>query len=389
MPKLRTLLVVIVVAAAEWTGIACTSLDSPNDVAPAVDSGSDATVDAPDEGATRDARVEAASADGATLPDGALGCSPDGAPIITEFTITSTAGAGPTGIVLGPDGNIWFALDSAYGSTSAGTGDALGRMSPDGSSQASFTLPTSGSGPSELVVGPDGNIWFTELTAGQVGHIATDGTGAVEYPLSDAGSQPNGIAVGPDGKIWFTDLGTNSVGWIPVTGGAATEIPLPESDSLPAGILAGPDGNLWFTEQRGNRIAKIATTPGATPTEYTIPTLVNPHGLTFGPDGNVWYTEYGANDIGRMTLDGGFDEFTNGMHSWRIVVGPDGNLWFTEGDDVGRVTLTGAVSGWGTVTAWQLPTASANANCIAVGPDGTLWFTEQATDKIGRVTLCK
>ncbi len=401
--KARALVIAGVVAAAAGIGVACSSLKSPDDVADGARDASEATVDGPSEGgdgeAGREAGVDGAvdargdgaldsAADAATIPDAPADCSPLAPPTITEFAVTSTAGAGPSSIVLGPDGNMWFTLNAAFGSTNANTGNALGRISPDGSTQTSFALPTAGSGPADLVVGPDGNIWFTEFRVGQVGHIAPDGTGAVEYTLPATGSQPNGIAVGPDGKIWFTDLGANSVGWIPVTGGQATEIPLPEGNSFPAGILAGPDGDVWFAEQRGNRIAKIATTAGATPTEYTIPTTVNPHGLTFGPDGNVWFAEYGATGIGRMTLDGGFAEFPAGASSWRIVSGPDGNLWFTEN---GAASMIGRITPNGTVSAWPV-TANSSVTGIASGPHvtggATVWFTEQASDKIGRVTIC-
>jgi virginiamycin B lyase len=380
-PNLRALAAFVVASAAARAGLACTSLKPGSDVADATDAASDVTIDGPGEAAADS--TEEVFSDAATVPDAPDGClALDASPTFDEFSITSTSSAGPSGIVLGPDGNIWFALNLAYGSTTSNTGSAIGRMSPDGSSQASFNLPSSGCGPAEIIVGPDGNLWFTEFTAGQLGHIAPDGGAAVELPLP-AGSQPNGIAVGPDGNIWFTDRGNNAVGWISVDGGPATEIPLPEGNSLPAGILAGADHNVWFTEQRGNRIAKIATTAGSSPVEYTIPTTDNPHGFTFGPDGDVWFTEFGNNNIGRLATDGAFEEFPNGTWSWRIITGPDGNLWFTESDDIGRITPTGTVSGW------QVPSTNANVQDIAVGPTGTVWFTEWATDKIGRITVCE
>jgi streptogramin lyase len=400
-------------------GAACASLASPHDVAEQ-DSGSDASATdvmtkpdgdvgtdgtstpetSPPDAPTRDESMPDSSMPDAlaletstpdtsmpdtSRPDTSAGCMPLATPAIVEFAVQSTLSSGPAGIVLGSDGNIWFALGAAYGSMNAGTGSAIGRISPDGSSQTSFMLPTAGSGPAELVAGPDGNIWFTEFSVGQIGHIAPDGTGAVEYPLP-AGSKPNGIAVGPDGNMWFTDSGNNSVGWIAVTGGTVTEIPLPESDSLPAGIQAAPDGgDVWFSEQHGNRIAKIAAVPDAGPTEYTIPTTVNPHGFTFGPDGNIWFTEFGATGIGRMTPGATFTEFPVGATSWRIVAGADDNLWFTENaaSEIGRVTLGGAVS------AWPVPTGNSDVNGIAVGPNGTVWFTEFTSNKIGRVTICQ
>jgi len=58
-------------------------------------------------------------------------------------------------------------------------------------------------------------------------------------------SQLTNIAVGPDGALWFTELGANTIGRISTTG-VINEYPL-ASGSHPYGITAGPDGNLWFT----------------------------------------------------------------------------------------------------------------------------------------------
>ncbi len=122
------------------------------------------------------------------------------------------------------------------------------------------------------------------------------------------------------------------------------------------------------------------------PTEYTIPTTVNPHGLTIGPDGNVWFAEYGGTSVGQMALDGGLGGFPVGASSWQIVTGPDGNLWFPENGAsmIGRITPTG------TVSAWPV-TGNSNINGVAFGPHvnggNTVWFTEQASNKIGCVTI--
>jgi virginiamycin B lyase len=317
--------------------------------------------------------------------DASTGCTAAGTPVIDEFAVTSTLGAAPSGVVQGPDGNMWFALNAAPGGTGGNSGSAIGRISPDGQTQTSFALPTQGAGPAEMCVGPDGNLWFTEFGAGKIGRISPSGTNAVEIALPMPGAQPNGIAAGPDGNVWFTDSGANAIGWVSPTGTTPTEIPLPESNSLPAAIHAESDGNVWFSEQRGNRIAKIATTAGAMPVEYTIPTTVNPHGFTFGPDGNVWFTEFGNTDVGHISVTGGsFQDLSVGTTSWTIVTGPDDNLWFTENEvgNVGRVTVSG------TVTSFAVPTPGGNTTDIATGPNGTVWFTEQGNNKLGRVTVC-
>ena len=59
-----------------------------------------------------------------------------------------------------------------------------------------FPVPSAMSGPVAIVPGPDGALWFTELTANKIGRITTAGV-VTEYPIATANSQPDGIALGP------------------------------------------------------------------------------------------------------------------------------------------------------------------------------------------------
>ena len=53
-----------------------------------------------------------------------------------------------------------------------------------------------------------------------------------EFPIPTAGSAPYSITVGPDGALWFTENGANQIGRI-TTAGVITEFPLPNADSYP------------------------------------------------------------------------------------------------------------------------------------------------------------
>ncbi len=127
---------------------------------------------------------------------------------------------------------------------------------------------TPNSNPKSIVVGPDGNYWFTEPSAGKIGRLSTDGTALTEFALPDPSSSPQGIAAGPDGNLWFTETNANKVGRI-TTAGSITEFALPRGQG-PQGITAGPDGNLWFTESASGGIGRV-TTAGAV-TEFSLST---------------------------------------------------------------------------------------------------------------------
>lgn len=65
-----------------------------------------------------------------------------------------------------------------------------------------FPIPTHNSGPMEITTGLDGNLWFTENTAGRIGRITPTGT-ITEFSLSLSENGSSGITAGPGGTIWF------------------------------------------------------------------------------------------------------------------------------------------------------------------------------------------
>ena len=72
-----------------------------------------------------------------------------------------------------------------------------------------------------------------------------------EFTVPTAGSQP-GIAAGPDGNLWFTEITGNKIGRI-TPAGVITEFPIRRR--APPRHQPGPDGNLWFAEYRPSFMA--------------------------------------------------------------------------------------------------------------------------------------
>jgi streptogramin lyase len=184
--------------------------------------------------------------------------------VITEFPVP-TRSAGPTGITAGPDGNVWFTENSV---------NQIGRITPAGVI-TEFPVFSSSTGPTGITTGPDGNLWFTENRPGfssqgssfgltnQIGRITTAGVVTLfTIPTTDAG--PTDITTGPDGNLWFTEETAGQIGQI-TPAGVITEFPVPTSGSQPDGITLGPDNNLWFVEFAGNKIAQIVFQPTPAP----------------------------------------------------------------------------------------------------------------------------
>jgi streptogramin lyase len=96
------------------------------------------------------------------------------------------AGVLPSSIITGPDGNLWFA---EY------CGNALGRLTPEGTLTESF-IPTPSAGPEGIVVRPVDGLRIGRITpAGVVTLFRVPGDSA----------KPYGITSGPATSLWFVD----------------------------------------------------------------------------------------------------------------------------------------------------------------------------------------
>ena len=171
-----------------------------------------------------------------------------------------------------------------------------GGSPPPGSSPTTRTASING--PSKIVAGPDGALWFTNAargSGGSIGRITT--AGVVTSYTNSSVDQPHGITVGSDGALWFTNHGSNSIGRI-TTAGVITSYSGP-SIHAPQGITAGPDGALWFTNQQTETIGRITTT--GVISKFTGMTASG--AISAGADGALWFAD-GPHTIGRMTVHG-------------------------------------------------------------------------------------
>lgn len=173
-----------------------------------------------------------------------------GAVVVTEFALP-TANAAPTGLAYIPgDHNIlWIAESNASAvipfDTSALTfGTAVPTVTPNAD-------------PQQMILGPDGQIWFTEEHAAALGRVTATGA-MTEYPLAPAASA-YGLVIGNDNNLYFTDPANNAFGSFTVTSPtpAVKEYPFPTASSSPAFMVLAPDNLLYATETAGNNLAQI------------------------------------------------------------------------------------------------------------------------------------
>ena len=301
--------------------------------------------------------------------------------VITEFSSGMTANSHPTGITAGPDGNVWFTELSSLriGRVTTGVNPTITEFPGLASPAQPFLITT----------GPDNNLWFSENTGNRVGRITT-GVSPVITEFSSGitpGSVPQGIATGSDSTVWFTERCGKRIANISPSTGIVTEYATGMlSNSSPLTIAPGLAGTLWFTDIGSNAIGRITTGGGIMLFSTNLTASSQPWGITLGPDGNMWFTEFTGGKIGQITPAGVIKEFSSGMTAGAgphtITAGPDGNLWFTESNanKIGKITTTGAISEFATgISSGALP------YIITTGPDNNIWFTEYSGNRIGRL----
>jgi len=273
----------------------------------------------------------------------------------------------PHQLALGPDGNVWVAMD--------GVADNIARVRPDGTVD-SFTAAAISS-PIGIVAGPDGQLWVTE--SGAVAHFSPSDPASARR-VDIAGLAPNRIVVGSDGNLW--------------TGSGDSVVRIRTDERFDAfrptglvgarGIAAGSDGNLYVADFGGAQILGV-TTAGVAAGAY--PTGGNPQEVVAGPGGQMGFTNPTnvPQQIGRFsppdTSSVRTVDFATGTDPFGIVFADDGAYWIANRNDtLTRMTPAGAVT-----TLGGFPRGS-NPRYLTVGGDRTLWVGLETTRQIARVT---
>jgi streptogramin lyase/ABC-type dipeptide/oligopeptide/nickel transport system permease subunit len=277
-------------------------------------------------------------------------------------------------ITNGSDGNMWFIQPYA---------DEIGKISVTTGNVTEYNIPHINDTPSGIISGPDENLWLT--LGNNIGKMSPKTGSITEYPVHGANAYPSSIVTGPDGNLWFA-CGKNIGKIVPKTG-TITQYPIPGVNAYSSDITTDSDGNIWFIESSGNKIGTISPATG-TITEYDAPVVdFFPIDITAGPDGNLWFTSAVANQIDKLSPEtGSVTEYnipTANAGPSGIITGHDGYLWFTESyaNQIGKISPK-----TGIITGYIIPSENVSPSDLAAGPDGSLWFAEANANQIGKFT---
>src|SRR5918994_4469474 len=150
----------------------------------------------------------------------------------------------PSDVAVDEAGIVWFAatLDKAIGRLDPATGNAT-------------LTPTVNLFPRGITVAADGDVWLSARFVPQgVGELDPGTHDVREFPLND-NPGPQDIAASPDGSVWFTQTTEGNIARI-TDAGVVTEGKVVKN-SEPSGITVAPEGDPWYTMLEANKIATL------------------------------------------------------------------------------------------------------------------------------------
>jgi virginiamycin B lyase len=157
------------------------------------------------------------------------------------------------------DGSMW-----CQGGRAAGM-DTVVKVNGDATGGTTYPLPSDATYPNALAAGPVGSIWFTRSSSGTIFTSPNSGSigyldaanGATRIWQTGSRSAPDDLVLGPDGSMWFTNMGAApGIGHISASGvGAVSSV----GNYQPTSLTFGPDGAIWFTDSVNNSIVRVTT----------------------------------------------------------------------------------------------------------------------------------
>jgi streptogramin lyase len=313
---------------------------------------------------------------------------------LTPFTDLNSEQA--FGIVVGPDGNLWFSQqgqvgvdslhNSIYGLESVSTAGIfnnetkLTTQAPTQTGSLGYPIPQS------IAAGPDGGFWMTDYGDGAIVAAKNGAPGAVIALHSASGASlsalyPTGIASGgSEGGVWFSAVqgfsqGVGIIGRIdPANPGSPSLYTIPQTSSYPTGIVQNAqDGNaIWFMDQYrfGPAVAQNAVVIG----RIALPVNAgSPFQLPAGCQASNAQLGITLNECVIPGTQGHVESPPNAPVGPLMRVDSTGTVWFATRDQVGSISKDGSKVQLATI---PLPTVSTTfrITSLTLGSDGAVWY---------------
>ena len=296
----------------------------------------------------------------------------------------------PNGITVDNIGRVWFVEQNT---------SELAVFYPSWHNFTLYQLPVVQPITWSLTTTLDGSVWLTDANSSEIIRFDPTTLNFTQFKLS-AVSFPLQIVRGPDGAVWFSELYGHRIGRIQLDNGMLNEYPTPNNDTAPSGIVFDSNGTLWvsmvsFNQSVPNTVATLDPANG-TYHYFDMPAPISqPTGIAVDRSGNVWFAEHGPSLLGRFNPATGElvqiatsakASTTTTLPYW-LVEDNLGYIWFNE-HEANRIARLDPSQM--TLVEYDIPSRVpsydniSNALTVTFG-GGSLWFTELTTGRIGMV----
>jgi streptogramin lyase len=351
---------------------AAPSVDA-SDASDAATTATDATVDSPADAA--DSATEDVT--DSALPDVVLGdggCTnyvydggPDAGAIATGTVVGRFCALGGGSVTFDSNGNAWI------------SGYQLVVMRQDGVPLAVYDA---GSGALDVVFGPNGHAFTTDLFDNQVAELDSK-TGATLRTFN-VGTYPEYAAFDPAGNLWVTNTNGNNLSEVLLADAGADGAVVPiglSGQTGPVPLAFDHDGFLWVGDYLSNAISKVdsngnvvGTVPGSAPA-----------GIAVDSQGMIWVALAGSGSVTKLGPDGGTAPgfpvaLGSGTAPHAVAFDKNGNAWVADENtnQVSEVSPTGALLG-------TFPTGGLDPYYVAVDPAGYVWVTNGGSANVSKI----
>lgn len=241
---------------------------------------------------------DAGASDAAPVTDaaGSGGAGAAGAPTCGAMRPAITGITGTEGLVIGPDGTIYFSQPS-----SATNANFLGRYRPP-YTQPELRWADMKGAAFGITIDPKGGFLYAGSRPLRKLVKISVADAPVVTNLVDVEPTINGVTLGEDGAVYYTDQGTGQVYRVTPDGAKTQVTTSPVSDAN--GIAFGPDGGLYVLTYAAARVTRLTVTAGKETGRTAFATITggrNADGIAFDAVGQLYVT---ATGLFKISADG-------------------------------------------------------------------------------------
>jgi virginiamycin B lyase len=266
----------------------------------------------------------------------------------------------------------------------AGPSSVQAAMSP----LREYAVPM-GSHPHDVAPAPDGTVWYSAQTAGELGRLDPV-TGKIQHVKLGEGSAPHGVILGPDGAAWATDGGLNAIVRVSSDGKSVKRFPLPADRTHNDLNTEAFDrhGTLWFTGQAGI-YGRVTVATGRVEI-WDAPRGPGPYGITVTPSGGIYFVSLAGSYLGRIDPETAkvtvIDPPTPHAGTRRVWSDSKGVLWMSEWDGGKLARYDPAAKTW---KEYALPGQSPKPYAVYVDEHDMVWLSDWGANALLRFDPAK